>query len=573
MLKKFLSLFEKKEKAKLVVIFFLNSLTFFFELLSLASLPIFVAILLDASFLNTKLDGTFGQSILQNLSEKDLIILSGSFVVATFVLKNIFLIFLSYFQGLFFKKIKIKLSNKLFNFYLNSPYLYHLQNNPSKLSRNISMQIEDLYVYFFHCLNLFREFLAILVIFSLLIFVNPTVTIISSICLAFVSYLYIKTIKPYIKKKSSDNVELIRKITQVIYETFGSVKDIKLLSKEKQIEKFFNDKISKYQSNIFFFSIFERLPRFILEIASIAGIIFISLVYLGYNQNYLSLLPILSLIAISFMRFIPAFNSITTSIYYMKIHEPSVDIVHNELKEIVSNKIEEYKNIKKINVNENKSFFSANGITFYYPDNKVPQLDNISMAIKEGEKVGLTGETGAGKSTLFHIMLGLIYPKSGDIIYKNESIFQNLDEWRKEIGYISQNIYLLDSSIEKNIAFNFLDEPINKEKLRKAINVACLKEKISSMPQGINTLVGNDGLKLSGGERQRIAIARAAYKNPNIFFMDESTSALDDKTENLIMNNLNQEFKNKTFIMIAHRKSTIEKCDKVWKLSNGKLTL
>ena len=572
MLKNFLSLFEKKEKAKLVVIFFLNSLTFFFELLSLASLPIFVAILLDASFLNTKLDGTFGQSILQNLSEKDLIILSGSFVVATFVLKNIFLIFLSYFQGLFFKKIKIKLSNKLFNFYLNSPYLYHLQNNPSKLSRNISMQIEDLYVYFFHCLNLFREFLAILVIFSLLIFVNPTVTIISSISLALVSYLYIKTIKPYIKKKSSDNVELIRKITQVIYETFGSVKDIKLLSKEKQIEKFFNDKISKYHSNIFFFSIFERLPRFILEIASIAGIIFISLVYLGYNQNYLSLLPILSLIAISFMRFIPAFNSITTSIYYMKIHEPSVDIVHNELKEIVSNKIEEYKNIKKINVNENKSFFSANGITFYYPDNKVPQLDNISMAIKEGEKVGLTGETGAGKSTLFHIMLGLIYPKSGDIIYKNESIFQNLDEWRKEIGYISQNIYLLDSSVEKNIAFNFLDEPINKEKLRKAINVACLNEKISSMPQGINTLVGNDGLKLSGGERQRIAIARAAYKNPNIFFMDESTSALDDKTENLIMNNLNQEFKNKTFIMIAHRKSTIEKCDKVWKLSNGKLT-
>tara|TARA_B100000579_G_scaffold356014_1_gene311554 strand:- start:2261 stop:3982 length:1722 start_codon:yes stop_codon:yes gene_type:complete len=572
MLKNFLSLFEKKEKAKLVVIFFLNSLTFFFELLSLASLPIFVAILLDASFLNTKLDGTFGQSILQNLSEKDLIILSGSFVVATFVLKNIFLIFLSYFQGLFFKKIKIKLSNKLFNFYLNSPYLYHLQNNPSKLSRNISMQIEDLYVYFFHCLNLFREFLAILVIFSLLIFVNPTVTIISSISLALVSYLYIKTIKPYIKKKSSDNVELIRKITQVIYETFGSVKDIKLLSKEKQIEKFFNDKISKYHSNIFFFSIFERLPRFILEIASIAGIIFISLVYLGYNQNYLSLLPILSLIAISFMRFIPAFNSITTSIYYMKIHEPSVDIVHNELKEIVSNKIEEYKNIKKINVNENKSFFSANGITFYYPDNKVPQLDNISMAIKEGEKVGLTGETGAGKSTLFHIMLGLIYPKSGDIIYKNESIFQNLDEWRKEIGYISQNIYLLDSSVEKNIAFNFLDEQINKEKLRKAINVACLNEKISSMPQGINTLVGNDGLKLSGGERQRIAIARAAYKNPNIFFMDESTSALDDKTENLIMNNLNQEFKNKTFIMIAHRKSTIEKCDKVWKLSNGKLT-
>ena len=199
-------------------------------------------------------------------------------------------------------------------------------------------------------------------------------------------------------------------------------------------------------------------------------------------------------------------------------------------------------------------------------------LSKDKFIVKKGERIGLIGESGTGKSTLFHIMLGLLNPSGGDVFYQNESIFKNLTTWRNEIGYISQNIYLLDSTIERNIAFNFQDEPVDREKLNKAINIANLEEKILSLPKGFKTLVGNDGHRLSGGERQRIAIARAAYKNPNIFFMDESTSALDSKTESIIMNNLNKTLKDKTFVIIAHRKTTIDKCDKIWQLKNGKLT-
>ena len=193
------------------------------------------------------------------------------------------------------------------------------------------------------------------------------------------------------------------------------------------------------------------------------------------------------------------------------------------------------------------------------------------MKIDKGSKVGITGKTGAGKSTLFHLMLGLLEPNQGNIFYKGSSVFENLTQWRKKIGYISQNIYLLDSSIKKNIAFNFMDEPIDEKKLEKAINIANLKGKIMELPKGIDTKVGADGLKLSGGERQRIALARAVYREPNIFFMDESTSALDDKTEEIIMNNINDNFDDKTIIIIAHRKTTIEKCDKIWNLKNGSL--
>tara|TARA_B100000945_G_scaffold185109_1_gene148421 strand:- start:541 stop:1050 length:510 start_codon:yes stop_codon:yes gene_type:complete len=168
-------------------------------------------------------------------------------------------------------------------------------------------------------------------------------------------------------------------------------------------------------------------------------------------------------------------------------------------------------------------------------------------------------------------MLGLLTPKSGNIFYKGENIFNNLEKWRKEIGYISQNIYLLDSTIKKNIAFNFLDEPVDEKKIVKAIEIADLKEKISYLPNGVHTKVGTDGLKLSGGERQRIALARAVYREPNIFFMDESTSALDSKTEETIIQNIKNNFKSKTMIMIAHRKSTIEMCDKVLNLKDGSL--
>ena len=170
------------------------------------------------------------------------------------------------------------------------------------------------------------------------------------------------------------------------------------------------------------------------------------------------------------------------------------------------------------------------------------------------------------------MILGLLVPKNGNIFYKGNNIFNNLEKWRKEIGYISQNVYLLDSTIKKNIAFNFLDETVDDKKIARAIEIAHLSEKIRDLPEGINTYVGADGVKLSGGERQRIALARAIYREPNIFFMDESTSALDSNTEEIIIQNIKNNFKSKTMIMIAHRKSTIDSCDKILNLQDGSIS-
>jgi ABC-type bacteriocin/lantibiotic exporter with double-glycine peptidase domain len=194
------------------------------------------------------------------------------------------------------------------------------------------------------------------------------------------------------------------------------------------------------------------------------------------------------------------------------------------------------------------------------------------MNIEKGSIVGITGQTGAGKSTLFHLMLGLLTPQQGNIFYKGKDIFADLSAWRKEIGYISQNIYLLDGSIKKNITFNFFGENIDDLKLNYSIKVSGLEDRINKLKNGLDSEVGVEGLKFSGGEKQRIAIARAIYQNPNILFMDESTSALDDETEEVIISNLFNAFKDKTIIIIAHRQKTINRCSVVWNLKNGALS-
>ena len=285
----------------------------------------------------------------------------------------------------------------------------------------------------------------------------------------------------------------------------------------------------------------------------------------------------LSLLVICVFRFIPAFNGITVSRYYMRLTTPSLNLLSKEIKAIDQflnknlNYSEKNENNKKNKIDK-LNYFDIKNLSFSYSNNKIVKLNNINMSLKKGSVVGITGKTGSGKSTLFHLMLGLIRPNEGDIFYNQESIFSNLSKWREKIGYISQNIFLLDSSIKNNITFNFSNEAVDSKKLKKAIDISQLNEKITSLPNGMDTNVGSDGLKLSGGERQRIALARALYRDPEIYFMDESTSALDVNTEGLILEAIKKDVNGKTVILIAHRKATLDKCDEVLTLEDGSLS-
>lgn len=564
-----------KNKKKLIFFIFLNAIYCILEFFSLASLPLFVSFIVSPNFIIEKFNFYLKYLFIKEINFDLILKILSSFIILTFVLKNLFLILLTYLQNNFLKKIKVDLSEKFFSYYIKSSYLYHLENNPSTLSRNISDEIQGLYTYFFHLSALFREALVILIIFLFLIFVNFNITLIIVIFLFVVSFSYIKFIKPYLNSKSLENQKMRKITTQIIYESFGSIKDIKILNKENDIINLFTKKINVYEKNLLYFSYFERLPKVFLELFSVIIICLICFFYIKVSQTYTVLIPTLSLLAISFMRFAPAFSSVTQSIYYMKLFEPTVNLIFSELKNIENNQTYNSKDLNKYYNNNNidleKNFLFLDNINFSYPGNDLKIINGITMNILKGSVVGIIGQTGAGKSTLFHLMLGLLAPQQGNILYKGKNIFGDLQSWRKEIGYISQNIYLLDDSIKKNITFNFLDENFDTIKLKQAIKIAGLEDKINSLENGVESKVGVEGLKFSGGERQRIAIARAVYRNPNILFMDESTSALDDNTEEIVMNNLLNNFIGKTIIIIAHRKSTIERCNEVWNLKNGRL--
>ena len=319
--------------------------------------------------------------------------------------------------------------------------------------------------------------------------------------------------------------------------------------------------------------IIDKLPRIILELTSFSLIVIISMIYFKSSSSIQNALPTLSLILISVVRFIPAFNGVATSINALKIYKVSVQAIYDDL--LLEKFVNENDKISNIEINsskgKNKNIIQINEVSFSYKGSNFSQIKNLNLTINEGEVVAITGKTGSGKSTIFLMLLGLLKPTKGNILYNGQNIYHHIRNWRKLIGYVSQKVYLLDRSIKENIQFNFDSNIENKNKLEQALNIADLDKVIKEMKNGVNTLVGNDGIMLSGGEKQRIAIARTVYKNPEILIMDEFTSALDEETEIKIIKNLKKMFSGKTILIITHRKSTLEICDKIYELKNGEL--
>ena len=577
MIFKISKIFKEKDFLKFKIILLLNFLTFFLEFISLASIPVFVGTIIDSTTSLSKFE-KYGIFYFSQINNESLIKYLGLIIISIFILKNTFYFILIYIQGKFVKNMKVKLSKELLNYYVMSPFSYHMQNNPAKLTRNSIDSLEGLSQFILQGINLFKESLAILVIFFLLVFINPIITISITLVFSVLGYVYLKKIRPSIKKKAELNENLKVDLIQMVNESFGAIKDIKILNKEKDILEYYDKSRNKLEKNLFYFTVFDKTPKLLLESVAIFLITISTVIVLHFNKDFLALLPVLSLIVIAIVRFIPAFNGIITSLFYLRILQPSAEIILKEIDKIEnfkrkSSQIQKYTLDENLNTNINKNLISLKDISFSYGDNQKDILKNINLSIEKGTIVGITGETGAGKSTLFHIMLGLLTPKSGNIFYKDKNIHKNMETWRNQIGYIAQNIYLLDNTIEKNISFNFLDEKIDEERMDFSIKMSCLDEKISELPNGLKTKVGNDGVRLSGGEKQRIALARSIYRNPNIFFMDESTSALDLDTEQRIIKNMKENFSKKTIILIAHRKTTIDECDKIINLKNGHISL
>lgn len=562
-------LFEHKIKSFYFVLG-LNVTSLFFELLCLISIPFFVTSIFNPELVIEKLN-FYNLNNLLYLDSQNLIYFSILFVVSSFLLKNFFLIFILIYQGKLLKHVKISLEKKVFNYYIDLPFKHHSKNNPANILRSINDEVMGFYNYAYHYLLFVKEIFTLILIFIIFSITNLNASLVISLFFLILIFFYVKYIKPIIKIRASNNQTFRKNMSQSIIESFKAVQDIKIYNKEKYVKKIFLNNVYNFENNHFIFGLISKLPRVVLEIISVfVGLIFIIFILNSGISLNSELLSILALFAIGIIRFIPAFNAVAVSLNYLKIFKVSVKLLVNELKKFYElekeNKLFNTDYIRKI---KNKSYLYLKNVSYDYEANSSFKIKPFSIQIKKGKKIALIGKTGSGKSTFNYLLIGLLKPKTGNIFYNGTNIHEIDKKWKNKIGYVSQNIFLFNTSIKNNIILFNDNKSIDEIKLKKALKIANLEEKIKTLNYGTNSGVGIDGLNLSGGERQRVAIARAIYKDPEILVLDEFTSAIDNKTKTKILNQLFSVFKKKTIILITHDSSIARKCDEIYSVSNG----
>jgi ABC-type bacteriocin/lantibiotic exporter with double-glycine peptidase domain len=492
------------------------------------------------------------------------------FFLSFFIIKSIYLVFYNYVVTYLSNKISLRITSSLFTIYLKKNLNYRLKTNTAFLVRNIK-ECSSLDTVLLRSLHLINEFLLIFGVIVLLMFVNPVLTL--SILALIIGSLFIYNLftKNIIKSMGEKTFLINGLYTKNLFEGLYAFKEIILFNKKS----FFIERYKKYQKKTLdyqlFFTVLSSFPRALIEIILVISIVLLIYLLTNNGNSIAETVPILGVFAAAAFRLFPSVLKIY-SIFQGLNH--ATPIINNVVKEIHPDE-KEFDLDTNNNITNKQIFFEnsikLNNISFSYEEGK-KLLTDINFKINKGEAVGIIGTSGSGKSTLLNIISGLLRPTKGEVIIDNVNINKNLESWREKIGYISQDFYLLDSSIAENIAFGVPKEKIDFKKIEKSIEMAELNDFILEQENGYNTIVGEKGSKISGGQKQRLSIARAIYNMPEILLLDEATSSLDKDVEDKILSTL-KKLKNKfTIILISHHENPLKIVDSSYELKFNRLT-
>lgn len=572
MIYKMNKIFNFKQKILLLFLLFILIVDAFFELCGIALFSPLITILLNTSVIETN-SVLHKMYIITNCqSEKEFILLFASLLLFVFCFKNIFVGWSIFIQNKIIYGMQYDMAVRLFNGFLNKPYLYFTQNNSNNI---LECVIENTHRMFFGVLSLTSCISEILVV-SFVVFYLMTVNIFitSSLFLLLLCSLFLyyylfrnKELNAGINLKNYHGLSL-----KNISESIKAIKDIKLLEKESFFTKHFSENYRGFINANQTHNVLRVMPRLIIETICICGMILSVIFQLLNNSNFLEFIPQLSVFAFATLRLLPSVNRISGYINSIIFYLPAFNNVYEEIIEVECHKKSNSYDIQKVICPYN-NYIDLYNLSFQYALNEPYILKDISLSIQKNTSIAIIGPSGAGKSTIADLLLGIIYPTKGNIYCEGKEIYDAKSNWHKRISNVPQSIFLLDDSIKHNIAFAVDDENIDHQMLRKAIVDAQLQEFIDSLEHGIDTQIGENGIRLSGGQRQRIGIARALYNAPEILVLDEATSSLDNDTEKAIMHSINHLKGKVTLVIIAHRLETIKKCDYVYKIKDGNIFL
>lgn len=495
----------------------------------------------------------------------------GIFLALLYIFKNLFLLFQMMIQKKFVYNNMFAAQEKLLEKFLNRPYEFFLKVNSAEVLRIIGNDTAGAFSLLTILLGMFSEIVVSVILIGTVFFIAPEMTAGVAALLLILLLIIMKVVRPILAREGKNYQNALAGLNKWLLQSIEGIKEIKIMRKEKYFKENYSINgwnLMKAQYRNETLSVF---PRYMIEGISMSSIFIVISVMVSNGTELQSIIPMLSSVAVASIRLLPSVNRISQNIAAITYQEPMLDKMIANM-----NDVDSYRSVTREKGEERKikTFereIVMKGISYQYPTGDKLVLNDADMKIEKGLSIGIVGPSGSGKTTSVDLLLGLLKPFNGGVYIDGINIEDDMEGWLSQVGYIPQNIFMLDGSLSENVAFGVTKDEIDESRVWGALRNASLEEFVSSLPEGIHTQMGERGIRLSGGQRQRIGIARALYKDPAILFFDEATSALDNKTEGEIMRSIENLKRSKTIIIIAHRLTTIENCDRVFRVEAGKI--
>lgn len=572
-LKKIYSLFPGKDRFKLMVLFGMMMFASVLEVLGIGIIPMFVvAVAKPENILQYPVVGDWLASAGINTSE-ELVVYGAILLIGVYIFKNVYLGYFLYIKKRFVANRGVYLEKRIFKAYMTSPYTFYISRNSAELLRNVTSETKNIVDgTLMPFMELALNVTMFVFILGSLLYFEPLITLVSIVLLGGGGGVFLRYTRRKTDQYGKEDRQARKLKNKAVLQGLGGFKDARVLNREslflKEYEK--QAEISKL-ANIYKYVV-GHISKPIIETLAVIGILLIALIMVWEGRAVSAIIPVLALFGAATVRLMPVFNLVITQVTSIRYNAFAVYAIYDDLMLLEG----EHKEFRKEVLSKPsrvtlEQAINLKSISYQYPDSDEQAVDDVSVSIPKGSAVALVGHSGAGKTTLADVVLGLLEPRSGTIEVDGVDVFDNIRGWQQNIGYIPQSIYLLDETIRSNIALGIPDDEIDDEKLWGAIKAAQLEELIDRLPLRELTVVGERGIRLSGGQQQRIGIARALYNNPQVLIMDEATSALDNITEKFVIEAIEQLRGDRTIIMIAHRLTTVENCDAIYLMKDGRV--
>ncbi len=580
-IKKFKLILSAHQKKRIIQLAFLMIIGGILETCSVSLVLPFMNAVMNPEKIMNQLYIKWICNLLNLHSSRAFLVTMAVLLAILYLLKNVFLLFEINVQYHFVYGNMFEMQKRLLSNFIRRPYEYFVKVSSGEIIRIVNTDTQYTFQMLSTLLGLFTELTVSGMIILAVFLITPFVTIVVALALLAMLLCINFVIKPFMRRAGLEYQSSAAGMNKWLLQSIQGIKELKVMTREDFFQRHYDTYGRKYVGALRKNQILSVVPKFFIEATSM-GLMFLVIAALIYKGTDLeTVIPVLSAVALAAIRLLPSVNRISTAMASVSYNEPILDKLIENLKVIsgvenVSLSMDlNYKDFylekeKKLQFTEKLEF---SHISYHYPDSELNVLQDASVTISQGESVGIVGSSGAGKTTMVDIILGLLRPQDGVVAVDGVDIRQDMSSWLHQVGYIPQMIFMLDDTIRANVAFGVSEDKQSDEEVWRALREASLDDFVKGLPEGLDTQIGERGMRLSGGQRQRIGIARALYLNPSILIFDEATSALDNETESAIMESINNLHGHKTLIIIAHRLSTIEGCDHIYRVENGTINI